>query len=193
MASDLYNFYRFVRGDTDWKTLLRTTPLLKDMYTALAETEHVADQNKRMRMILEITKWDKALQLAGIPLEKVMVERDFIAITSQMEKDYARDKGKYVDRIISDITSDKIRSTTDPEAANRLIVDAVRAGRLEAAENGILVTRADVVAEMGRKNMPRVLRELKSSTKVLRPEIIERLIELDKIHNLFPKAAVEKK
>jgi hypothetical protein len=169
LAGDVYSFYRFVQDDWDWKQLTRAVPLIRDIYRAIGETEYIADPNKRMRKVAEATGWDKAMQAAGLPLEKVTVTRDMQFIFNEMEREYKRKKAQYVDSVVGKLLDDE-----SP-------LEDIR----DAFAEGIPLDTRDFVDELIRKGTPQLIRELKTMPKPLRPEAIQMLQKVNRVHKVL--------
>lgn len=195
LGGDLYNFYLFSRGDRDWQQLLRTVPLARDLYRTFAETEYIADPNKRMRKVMEVTGWDKILQVAGVPLQKVEVVRDLQFIFNQMDREYKRKKSRYVDKAIKELSrnQEKLESITDPRKRLTMIKRLTNPIGEEALSEGITITLGDVDRELVKKGQPQLLREFLTQPLPLRDEVLDMMIKADKIHKILPTKEKEER
>lgn len=184
-AGDVYNIYRYVQGDADWPQLLRSVPAIRDLYRALAETEYIADENKRMRKMVEVSGYEKVLQALGIPLEKVQANRDTMWILGEMTKKYKRDKTKYVDRLIDQLVDagvyeigDDTKRATRAEAISKPLRD-------EALSNGIQVDLIDVDIERAKKGTSEAVRRLQTAPLDLKIKQADVIRKIHRTHGIL--------
>ena len=163
--------------------------MARDIYRALAETEYIADPNRRMRKITEATGWDKILQAAGIPLEKVEVTRDLQVIFNEMERDYKRKKSRYVDKlvgivngVVDDLSKEKV--PTPSEIFSKVVTPMVPVIK-DAYEEGIVIELGDIGEELIKKGQPQLGRAFLTMPVPLRGKALDILTKMEKIHRML--------
>lgn len=190
-AGDAYNLYRFAIDDWDWKQLLRATPMIRDLYTAVAGGEYIIDPNSRMRMVAKATGWEKALEAIGAPIVKEEVNRDLRAISAVMRRRYRRDKARYIDRMIGRITGgtgEKLRELLGIEDKSKRadeFWDAVADDFIDAFENGVYMTEKDIELEWAMKELEPLFRDYRTFPKPKRQDLLELIDKADKLYDLF--------
>ena len=175
LAGDVKNLAKFVEGDWDWSQLVKSTPALRDLVTAISETDDIVDPNKRDRMVLERTGLDRILQGVGIPLEKVNVTRDLQFMIGKGNREYTKNKAQIVDSIIDVMQDDSVQTAAQFKEAMAPILEKMEG-------EFIAVTSDEIITELSKKAEPALIRTFKQAPLARKPEILDMLFKINKAH-----------
>lgn len=174
-ANDLFVLYQYAWGDIERRDLMRLIPAVKDFYVGITASHGIKDPNKRMRKVLEVSGWQKVLQSAGAPLEKVQVVKDLEFLRKEMQRELIKQRTRYVDRIIA--------KASKGQDFSKDLAEAVELG----------IGRQEIAEEVAKKYTPELLRGLAVTATPLKGEVADIFNKVNKIYDLIETAPIKKK